>query len=129
MLGSDEMVTEITLPEVDREAKQNFLKFTLRKPVDFAVLSVASVITLRKDLFVDVRIALGAVAAAPVRAEKAEAFLKGRRIDEQAASEAAERAVAAARPLSMNAYKIEIARVLVKRSVLGLPGDPCLSSA
>jgi len=53
-----------------------------------------------------------------VRAEKAEEAIKGRPIDQNSASEAAEQAVAAAHPLSMNAYKIEIANTLVKRAIL-----------
>jgi xanthine dehydrogenase YagS FAD-binding subunit len=63
------------------------------------------------------------VAPAPVRAKAAEEVIKGRLIDEDAAVEAAEQAVAGARPLSMNAYKIEIAKTLVKRAILGLSLD------
>jgi xanthine dehydrogenase YagS FAD-binding subunit len=97
---------------------QTFLKFTVREPIDFAIVSVASVITREEGVCTDVRIALGAVAPGPVRAEKAEEMLKGNRIDEEIAARAAEQALAGARPLSKNAYKIEIARTLVKRAIL-----------
>jgi xanthine dehydrogenase YagS FAD-binding subunit len=59
------------------------------------------------------------VAPSPVRAKKAEEVIKGRPIDPNIAAEAAEQAVAAARPLSMNAYKIEITKTLIKRAILG----------
>ncbi len=117
-LKQSEMVTEIEVPSLNGPAKQTFLKFTLRKPVDFAIVSVASVITLQGGVRTDARIALGAVAPAPVRAKKAEEFIEGRPIDQAAAAEAAELAVGGAKPLSMNAYKIEITKALVKRALL-----------
>jgi xanthine dehydrogenase YagS FAD-binding subunit len=117
-LKQDEMVTEIEVPSFNGPAKQTFLKFTLRKPVDFAIVSVSSVIMLQGGVCMDARIALGAVAPAPVRAKKAEQFIKGRTIDQAVAAEAAELAVADAKPLSMNAYKIEITKTLVKRALL-----------
>jgi xanthine dehydrogenase YagS FAD-binding subunit len=117
-LKQDEMVTEIEVPSLNGPAKQTFLKFTLRKPVDFAIVSVSSVIMLQGGVCMDARIALGAVAPAPVRAKKAEQFIKGRTIDQAVAAEAAELAVADAKPLSMNAYKIEITKTLVKRALL-----------
>jgi xanthine dehydrogenase YagS FAD-binding subunit len=43
----------------------------------------------------------------------------GKPLNEAAAIEAAETAVAGAKPLSMNAYKVEIARTLVKRAIQG----------
>ncbi|UCH06173.1 MAG: hypothetical protein JSV55_08475 [Deltaproteobacteria bacterium] len=113
-----ERVTEIAVPRLEGAAKQTFLKFTLRNPVDLAIVSVASVITLQEGVCTDARIALGAVAPAPVKAKKAEQVIKGRPIDQAAAAEAAEQAVAGAKPLSMNAYKIEITRTLVKRALL-----------
>jgi xanthine dehydrogenase YagS FAD-binding subunit len=113
-----EMVTGIEVPSVEKESRQAFLKFTLRKPVDFAIVSVATVMTVKGDLCTDARIALGAVAAGPVRATQAEEILVGRPVNEKAASDAAEAAFAGARPLSMNAYKIEIAKTLARRAIL-----------
>jgi CO/xanthine dehydrogenase FAD-binding subunit len=58
------------------------------------------------------------MAAGPVRAKKAEEILVGRPLDEKAAADAAEAVLAGAKPLSMNGYKIEIAKTLVKRAIL-----------
>ena len=118
-LDPDELVTEIQIPKPQDGVRQTYLKFTVRNPIDFAIVSVASVITVERGVCTDARIALGAVAPSPVRAKKAEEVIKGRPIDQNAAAEAAEQAVAAARPLSMNAYKVEIAKTLVKRAILG----------
>lgn len=117
-LKGNEILTEIEVPGITGPTKQRFLKFTLRKPVDFAIVSVASVITVEEGVCTDARIALGAVAPGPVRARKAEEVIKGRPINEDIAVMAAHEAVAGARPLSMNAYKVEIAKTLVKRAIL-----------
>jgi CO/xanthine dehydrogenase FAD-binding subunit len=118
VLDQDELVTEIQIPKPRDGVRQSYLKFTLRTPVDFGIVSVASVVAVEKGICTDARIALGAVAPSPVRAKKAEEVIKGRPIDPDVAAEAAERAVAGALPLSMNAYKIEITKTLVKRAIL-----------
>jgi xanthine dehydrogenase YagS FAD-binding subunit len=112
------MVTEIQIPKPQGGALQNYLKFTLREPIDFAIVSVASVVSVDNGTCTDARIALGAVAPTPVRATAAEEVLKGKPLNEVAATEAAEAAVADTKPLSMNAYKVEITKTLVKRSLL-----------
>jgi len=117
-LKRGEMVTGVEIPSVEKGSRQAFLKFTLRKPVDFAIVSVATAITVKAGLCADARITLGAVAAGPVRATRAEKILVGRPVDEKASADAAEVALAGAKPLSMNAYKIEIAKTLVKRAIL-----------
>jgi xanthine dehydrogenase YagS FAD-binding subunit len=89
----------------------------LRKPIDFAVVSVAALITLDRKICSDARIVLGAVASAPIRAFKAEEYLQGKELSEENTAEAAEIALAGAKPLAKNAYKVEIAKTLVKRAV------------
>ncbi len=117
-LERDEMVREVEVSRINGPAKQTFLKFTLRRPVDFAIVSVASAMSIKQGVCVDAHIALGAVAPGPVRAKNAEQFLKGRSIDNDTAAEAAAQAVLGARPLSKNAYKIEITKALVKRALM-----------
>ena len=119
VLDPDEMITEIRIPKMAEGSRQHYLKFTLRKPIDFAIVSVATVITATQDRCTEARIALGAVAPAPFRASEAEQRLVGRRLTEETASVAAEAAVAGAVPLSKNGYKIQITRALVKRAILG----------
>jgi NADPH-dependent glutamate synthase beta subunit-like oxidoreductase/CO/xanthine dehydrogenase FAD-binding subunit len=119
LLDPDEVVTEIQIPKPQDGAQQKYLKFTLRTPVDFAIVSVVSIITIERGVCVDARIALGAVAPGPIRAKAAEEVIIGRPIDEHRAAEAAEQAIAGAQPLSMNAYKVEIAKTLIRRAIQG----------
>jgi xanthine dehydrogenase YagS FAD-binding subunit len=122
-LESGEMVKEVEVPLLPGTPQQSFLKFALRRPVDFAVVSACAVIAVDGGVCSEARIALGAVAPGVYRAAAAEEFLRGRVIDTGSAAEAGELALAAARALSQNAYKIEIARTLVKRAILGLSLD------
>jgi NADPH-dependent glutamate synthase beta subunit-like oxidoreductase len=118
VLEPDELIKEITIPKPSKGARQSYLKFTLRKPLDFAVVSVASVIEEKGGICTDARIALGAVGPAPVRAIAAEEALKGNVLGEDGAAEAARLAFAKAQPLSMNAHKIQIGKTLIKRAIL-----------
>jgi xanthine dehydrogenase YagS FAD-binding subunit len=65
---------------------------------------------------------MGAVAPIPWRAAAAEKVLAGKRLTEQVAMEAADAAVAGAKPMSQNAYKVQIARTAVKRAILKAAG-------
>jgi NADPH-dependent glutamate synthase beta subunit-like oxidoreductase/CO/xanthine dehydrogenase FAD-binding subunit len=118
ILETDEMITEIQVPRLPDGAKQAFLKYRVRKAVDFAIVSVASIITLNGGKCEDARIVLGAVAPTPYRAWAAEDALRRKPLDEASAEAAAKAAVIEAMPLSKNAYKIEITKALVKEAVL-----------
>jgi CO/xanthine dehydrogenase FAD-binding subunit len=119
VLADDELITEIQVPKPAAGSRQVYSKFTLRKPIDFAVVSVASLLTLKNGVCADARIVLGGVAPEPIRARKAEGVIKGRSLDERTAQEAAATALAEAKPLDMNEYRVEIAKVLVKRAISG----------
>jgi xanthine dehydrogenase YagS FAD-binding subunit len=119
-LEVDEMITEIVIHGSRRPKRQKYMKFTLRKPIDFAIVSVAAVMTIKDKGCADARIVLGAVAPMPYRAEAAEAVITGRPITESMVGEAAEKALEGAKPLSKNAYKVEIAKTLVRRVLMGL---------
>jgi len=118
ILKEDELVTGVQVPLPPDGARQTFLKFRLRESVDFAIVSVASVISVDGGVCQDARIALGAVAPKPLRATMAEQAIKGQKINEAAAEAASQAAVSGAIPLEKNGYKIEIARTLVKRAIL-----------
>lgn len=121
ILDPDELIREVRIPKPPRGARQRYLKFTLRKPIDFAVVSVASLITEKNGICTDARFTLGAVAPSPVRVPAAEEAIKGKPVTEENAAQAAQAALAEVRALSMNRYKIDIARTLIKRSILGTP--------
>lgn len=69
-----------------------------------------------------VRVVLGHVAPTPLVSEAAAKALEGKEISEASASAAGEAAVEGARPLSQNAYKVQLLKVAVKRAVLTAAG-------
>ncbi len=70
----------------------------------------------------EARVVLGHVAPVPWLSDEAGKFLVGKTIDEDVAAEAGKIAVANAKPLSNNAYKVQLARVAVKRAILQAAG-------
>jgi len=125
VLAQDEIVTEIQVPKPAATVKQYFYKQAYRRAIDWALVSVASAIDVQGGNVASARISLGAVAPIPYRATGAEDFLKGKAISEQVATDAGTRAVADAFPLNANppkspgnAYKVQIAKTLVKRAIL-----------
>jgi len=63
-------------------------------------------------------VVLGHVAPTPVDSAQAAAALKGKTITAATAEAAGRAAVAGAKPLSQNAYKVTLAKVAVKRALL-----------
>jgi len=119
VLEPGEILTTVSVPLPSRAVKTAFSKFRLRDAIDFAIVSVASALTVSHGTCEDARIILGAVAPFPFRAEKAESYIKGKPLTEKTAAQAALLALEKAKPLSMNAYKIQIAKTLIVKSILG----------
>jgi xanthine dehydrogenase YagS FAD-binding subunit len=118
-LETGEIVTEIQIAAPAAQGvKSAFLKFALRKSIDFPMVNCAAVVTQANGKVSASSIVLGAVAGAPRRATEAEAYLKDQAIDETTAQAAGDEAVKAAVALSGNKYLVQIARTMVKRTVL-----------
>ncbi|MDR0842695.1 MAG: FAD binding domain-containing protein, partial [Acidobacteriota bacterium] len=114
VLAAGEVITEIQVPAVPAGAKSAFLKFAIRKSIDFPIVNVA----VRAGGSSAPRIALNAVAPKPYRATKAEAALAGKPVNEANAAAAGEAAVADAKPFAAAKFKVQIAKTLVKRALL-----------
>jgi len=115
VLGPGEIITEIQVPTPPAGAKSAFLKFAIRKSIDFPIVNCAVMVGGGAP-----RIALNAVAPKPYRATKAEAAIAGKPINEANAEAAGAAAVEDARPLPATKYKVQIAKTLVKRALLSI---------
>ena len=113
VLAMDEIIKEIQIPAPPAGAKSAFLKFAIRKSIDFPIVNCAVMVGGSEP-----RICLNAVAPKPYRATKAEAAIAGKTINERNAEAAGEAAVADARPLEAARFKVQIAKTLVKRALL-----------
>jgi xanthine dehydrogenase YagS FAD-binding subunit len=119
VLKPNEIIIEIRVPALMPNTKQRFLKFRVRKTIDFAISSVAAVVTTEDGVVSRARIVLGGVAPTPYRALDSEEIIQGKVITESVANRAAKAAVSEALPLSMNAYKVPMTKALVKRAIFG----------
>jgi len=115
ILAMDEIVSEIQVPTPAKGMKSSFIKFAIRKSIDFPIVNCAAMVG-RKDA----RICLNAVHNRPYRAIKSEEVIKGKSINEKNADAAGAAAVekAKALPGDRNKWKIQIARTMVKRAIL-----------
>jgi xanthine dehydrogenase YagS FAD-binding subunit len=113
VLAADEIVTEIQVPTPAAGAKSAFLKFALRKSIDFPIVNCA--VLVNGDA---TRICLNAVSPKPYRATKAEAAMAGKPINEATAEAAGATITTDAQALSGNRWKIQIARTMIKRTLL-----------
>jgi CO/xanthine dehydrogenase FAD-binding subunit len=118
ILEPGELVEELRVPPMAVGTRQAFQKFRLRRSIDFPIVNVAVVVKVESGWVTEARIALGAVAPVPLRATKAEEYLWGRELSEEAAQAAAELAVSESIPLGCNDYKISVLRALVSRALL-----------
>jgi xanthine dehydrogenase YagS FAD-binding subunit len=117
-LYSDEIVTEIRIPEPPADAQSSFLKFAIRKSIDFPIVNCAAMIHQSEGKIQAARICLNAVYVKPYRALKAEETLQGKELNEDSAEAAGLAAVSEAKPMEQNRYLVQIAKTLVKRSIL-----------
>ena len=118
VLENDEIVTEIEIPTPSDNTKSAFIKFAIRKSIDFPIVNCAAMIATDGSSVRDARICLNAVYVKPYRANKAEEAIVGKVINEENAEIAGSSAVSDAKPLSDNRYMVQIAKTLVKRTLL-----------
>lgn len=117
VLRPDEVITKIIIPEPSPGTRSIYLKFREKQSLDFAISSVAVVLQMQGNRVQLARIVLGGVAPIPWRVEVAEAELEGKPLSEKTIGKAAAAAVADARPMSQNVYKIQLTRNLVQRAL------------
>lgn len=116
-LRPGELIRAVLLEPTPLSKRSTYVEFRERQSFDFAIASVAASLDLQDGIVRDVRIVCGAVSPIPYRAKAAEAVLRGKKLDIDAAAAAA---VAGATPLEDNGYKVPILKELVRRALTEL---------
>jgi len=117
VLKPNEIMVNVTIPAMAPNTKTAFFKLKDRQVYDFAVVSVAAVVTQENGVWKDGRITLGGVSPVPYRAKVVEDALVGKNIKD-AIKDASARLRNVARPMSLNAYKVDVAVGLIERVVM-----------
>ena len=121
-LGKDEFVTELLIPELPSGSGAAFEKLGRRKGITLAVVNAAAYIAMDGKKCVDARIALGAIAATPIRLPEVEATFISKELTPEAIEESSRACYARVSPVddvrASAEYRREIACVLVKRAIV-----------
>ena len=113
-----ELITFITVPAGPWAARSRYVKIRDRQSYQFALASAAVALDLDGGTVREARIALGGVATVPWRAREAEDALRGKPLDENAATRAAEVAFKDAKTQEHNAFKVAAGKQAVVRALL-----------
>jgi xanthine dehydrogenase YagS FAD-binding subunit len=120
-LKPDEILTEVMLPPAT-SLKSAHYEIRQKDTFDWPLATAAVVFQMSGSTVQSARVVMGYVAPTPWLSEEAAQVITGKSISEETAKAAADAAVQAAKPLSQNEYKVQLARVAVKRAILKAGG-------
>ncbi|MFN0120088.1 MAG: FAD binding domain-containing protein [Blastocatellia bacterium] len=120
-LAPNEIVTDVMIPAAGG-VKSGTYEVRQKEALDWPLAAASVALKLNGKTVQSARVVLGHVAPTPWHSPEAEAALAGKTISEEVAEAAAAAAVARAKALSRNAYKIQLAKVAVKRAILQAAG-------
>jgi xanthine dehydrogenase YagS FAD-binding subunit len=116
-LRPNEIVTEVMVPAATN-VKAAHYEIRQKEAFDWPLALAGVALKMRGSNVESARIVLGYVAPVPWPSPEAEKALAGQPINKETAQKAAEAALASAKPLSHNAYKVKLARVAVTRAIM-----------
>jgi xanthine dehydrogenase YagS FAD-binding subunit len=116
VLQPSEIITHVLLPAPGQRSATYEVRF--KQSHDWPLAAASVNLVMSGTTVKSARVVMGAVAPVPWRVQAAERVLAGKAITEAIATEAANAAVAGARPMTGNAYKIQIAKTAVKRAIM-----------
>jgi xanthine dehydrogenase YagS FAD-binding subunit len=121
VLQPNELLTHVILP-APGNLKSGHYEVRYKASHDWPIAFATVLLAMNGSSVQSARVVMGAVAPVPWRSQAAEQALAGKTITEEAATAAADAALANAHPLSQNAYKIQVAKTAVKRAILRAAG-------
>ena len=120
-LEPGEIVTGIIFPPLAPNQKEAYLKHSVRKAMDLAIVGVAAIITMEGKICTEAKIGVGAVAITPIRISDAEAFLAGKELTEEVIAKAGQIAQDSCSPISdiraSKEYRSAMVNVFTKRAI------------
>jgi xanthine dehydrogenase YagS FAD-binding subunit len=116
----NEILTEIVVPTA--QTRNATYEVRQKEALDWPLTAAAVALNMKGSAVGSARVVLGHVAPIPWVAAKAGQALAGKTINEEVAEQAAQAAVEGATPLSQNGYKVQLAKVAVKRALLAAAG-------
>jgi xanthine dehydrogenase YagS FAD-binding subunit len=118
VLLPNEIVTEIFIPAASKGMQTATYEVRQKEALDWPLATASIALRMAGGKVKSAEIVLGHVAPVPWPATEASKSLAGQAITEETAAKAGEAAVRGAKALSGNKYKVQLARVAVKRALL-----------
>ncbi len=122
VLRHGELITAVEIPLLPEGARSHYIKVRDRVSYEFALASAGVALVIEDGLIQEARVALGGVGTIPWRAWDAEDVLRGARADASVFRSAAEAALEGARPLPGTAFKVELAKRTLVRTLETVAG-------
>ncbi len=116
-LQPGEIIETVVIPAPVEGSRSVYTKLKEKESFDWPLVEACVNLTVSGGAIRDARVILGSVAPIPRRAKEAEAILIGAKPSATIAAKAAEAAVSSATPLSQNAFKVRLARVVLERTL------------
>ncbi|MFD7282396.1 FAD binding domain-containing protein [Streptomyces sp. NPDC059862] len=122
VLQHGELITALEIPLLPETARSHYLKVRDRVSYEFALASAGVALVIEDGLIQEARVALGGVGTVPWRCWDAEDVLRGARAGADSFRAAAEAALEGARPLPGTAFKVELAKRTLVRTLETVAG-------
>ena len=116
-LQPGEIIEAVVIPAPGSGARSAYRKLKEKDTFDWPLVETCVALELSGGAIQKARVVLGHVAQVPWRSKEAEAVLTGGKPSPELFAKAAAAAVAGAKPLSKNAYKVRLARVTLERTL------------
>ena len=117
-LAPNEILTEIVVPTASHSLRNATYEVRQKEALDWPLATASVALRMDGAAISTARIVLGHVAPKPWPCPEAEKLLPGKPLNAETAAQAGDAAVRGATPLSRNRYKVQLARVAVKRALL-----------
>jgi xanthine dehydrogenase YagS FAD-binding subunit len=122
VLAADELITSVDLPPAQR-GRSVYAKVRDRACFAFALVSLGALLEVASGRIRSARIVLGGVAYKPWRSQAAEELLVGQPAESEVFQRAADEALRGARTYSHNAFKLQLAKRLMVRTLENLAAN------
>ncbi len=128
-IAPNEIITEIVIPSSSRGLRSATYEVRQKEQFDWPLAMATVALRMKGETVESARIVMGHVAPIPWVATDAEQWLAGKTLNEANSAKAADAAVANATPLSRNRYKVQLARVAVKRALIAASAHHAAAAA
>ena len=116
-LTQGDLIVGFEIPIDAASRRSAYVKVRERESYEYALVTAAAALHLDGRTIRAVRVALGSIAQKPWRLRDAEAALQGQTVDNATIERALAKALAVARPLPGNEFKVALARNAARRAI------------